>query len=107
MRQYLITASYSASGEAALMKEGGTHRKHAVENALAELGGKLEAMYYAFSEHDVYIIVHLPDDISAAALGLKINSSGAVRSSITVLLSCEDIDKATKKSVHYVAPGVN
>ena len=72
---------------------------------LAELGGKMEAFYYAFGEHDVYVISDLPDDVSAAALGLRINSSGLVSITTTVLLTPEDIDNATKKSVNYRAPG--
>ena len=69
------------------------------------MGGKLESFYYAFGEHDAYVIIELPDDISAAAVGLRVNSSGMVSVSTTVLLSPEDIDKASKKSVSYRAPG--
>ena len=105
MSKYLIKASYNANGIKGLLKEGGTQRKKAVEKMLAELGGKMEAFYYAFGEHDVYVISELPDDVSAAALGLRINSSGLVSVTTTVLLTPEDIDNATKKTVNYRAPG--
>ena len=65
----------------------------------------MEAFYYAFGEHDVYAISDLPDDVTAAAPGLRINSSGLVSITTTVLLTPEDIDNATKKSVNYRAPG--
>jgi uncharacterized protein with GYD domain len=72
---------------------------------LEGMGGKLESFYFAFGEHDVYVIMELPDDISAAAVGLGVNSSGLVSVSTTVLLSPEDMDKASKKSISYRAPG--
>jgi len=105
MSKYLIKASYNANGIKGLIEEGGTQRKETVEKMLTEMGGKMEAFYYAFGEHDVYAIFELPDDVSAAAVGLRINSSGLVSISTTVLLSPEDIDKASKKSVSYRAPG--
>ncbi len=105
MKKYLIKASYNSNGVKGLLEDGGSQRKSAVEKMLTELGGKMESFYYAFGEHDVYAISELPDDITAAAVGLRINSSGLVTVSTTVLLSVEDIDAAAKKSVSYRAPG--
>jgi uncharacterized protein with GYD domain len=105
MKKYLIKASHNAAGIKGLMEEGGTKRKAAVEKMLAASGGKMEAFYYAFGKHDVYVIAELPDDVSAAAVGLRINSSGLVTVSTTVLLSPKDIDAAVKKPGNYRAPG--
>jgi len=104
MKKYLIQGTYSADGTKGLMQEGGTGRKTAIEKMLAAMNGKVEAFYYAFGEHDVILIVELPDDISAAAIGLRVNAAGLVRISMTVLLSPEDIDLANKMSVSYRAP---
>ena len=76
-----------------------------LKKALAAGGGKLESFYYAFGQDDVYLIAELPDDISAVAVGLRVNSSGLVRISTTPLLTPEDIDEASKKSVDYRGPG--
>jgi uncharacterized protein with GYD domain len=105
MKKYLIKASYNANGVKGLIEDGGTQRKLVVQKMLAGLGGKMESFYYAFGEHDAYIISELPDDISAAAVGLRVNSTGLVSISTTVLLSPEDIDAASKKSINYRAPG--
>jgi uncharacterized protein with GYD domain len=105
MKKYLIKACYNANGVKGLIEDGGTQRKTVIQKMLTGMGGKLESFYYAFGEHDVYVISELPDDISAAAVGLKINSTGLVSVSTTVLLSPEDIDAASKKSVSYRAPG--
>jgi len=105
MKKYLITASYNANGTKGLLEEGGSKRKSEVQKMLAGLGGKMESFYYAFGEHDVYIITELPDDVTAAAIGLRVKATGLVSISTTVLLSPEDIDSASKKSVSYRAPG--
>jgi uncharacterized protein with GYD domain len=105
MKKYLIKACYNANGVKGLMEDGGTQRKAVVKKMMEGMGGKLESFYYAFGEHDAYIIVELPDDVSAAAAGLRVNSTGVVSMTTTVLLSPEDIDAASKKSVSYRAPG--
>ena len=105
MKKYLIKGAYNADGIKGLAQEGGTGRKNAVEKMVGGMGGKVESFYYAFGQDDVYLIVELPDDIAAAAVGLKVNASGVVNISTTVLLSPEDIDAASKKTVTYRAPG--
>jgi uncharacterized protein with GYD domain len=105
MKKYLIKASYNSAGIKGLIEDGGSKRKSAVEKMLTEMGGRLESFYFAFGAHDVYAVAELPDDVSAAAVGLKINSSGLVELTTTVLLSPEDIDAAVKQSVNYRAPG--
>jgi uncharacterized protein with GYD domain len=105
MKKYLIKASYNANGVKGLMEDGGTQRKLVVQKMLAGLGGRLESFYYAFGEHDVYAVSELPDDVTAAAVVMTINSTGLVSVTTTVLLSPEDIDAASKKSVSYRAPG--
>ena len=105
MTKFLITASYNDEGVKGLLKVGGTNRKEAIRKMVADVGGNLEAFYFAFGDYDVYAIVELPDTTSGAALTLTINASGLVNVSATLLLSPEEIDKATKMSVNYRIPG--
>lgn len=105
MKKYLIKGTYNSEGTKGLIQEGGSARKIAIEKMLAGMGGKVESFYYAFGEDDVYLVIELPDDISAAAVGLRVNAAGLVRISMTVLLTPADIDAASKKSVSYRAPG--
>lgn len=105
MPKYLVQANYVGDGIKGLLKEGGTGRRAAVEKLLGSVGGKLESFYYAFGGTDVFIIADLPDNVSAAALSLTVNASGAAASRITVLLTAEDVDAATKKTPSYRAPG--
>ncbi len=62
-------------------------------------------MYYAFGDTDVYGICDFPDNASATACSLLINSSGAVAISLTPLMTPEEIDAAAEKSPTYRPPG--
>jgi uncharacterized protein with GYD domain len=88
-----------------LMKEGGSGRRAAVQKALDSVGGKLEAFYFAFGRDDAYVIVDVPDNASVIAVSLAVNASGVVRVSTTPLISPDDLDAASKKSIGYRAPG--
>lgn len=105
MPKYLVQANYVGDGIKGLMKEGGTARRAAVEKMLGSMGGKLESYYYAFGGTDLFVIADLPDHVSAAALSLTVNASGAATSRVTVLLTPAEVDAATKKSPSYRAPG--
>ena len=87
------------------MKEGGSSRRAAVQKALDAVGGKLEAFYFAFGKDDAYVIVDVPDNASIIAVSLAVNASGVVRVSTTPLISPDDLDAASKKSIGYRAPG--
>ena len=105
MPKYLFEARYSPEGAIGLAKEGGTSRRDAVKKHLDEIGGKLESMYFALGEIDCFVIVDLPDNVSAAALSLAVNESGLIASRTIVLLTPEEMDRAGKKKVHFRAPG--
>jgi uncharacterized protein with GYD domain len=105
MAKYLVTASYTADGAKGVMKEGGTKRRQAAEQAIKSAGGKIEAFYFAFGENDAYVIVDAPDHVSVAAASLAINASGAVQTKTVVLLTPEEIDQAITKGTTYRAPG--
>jgi len=105
MPKYLFQASYIGEGLKGLLKEGGSKRRETVEQTLKGMGGTLEAFYYAFGEDDVFAILDLPDNVTTAAFALTANASGAVRVKTTVLLTPEEVDQATKKSIDYRPPG--
>ena len=105
MAKYMLLANYTQQGLAGLLKEGGSGRRKALTKTVEGVGGTVEAMYYAFGDCDLYLIVDLPDDTSAAALSLAIGAAGALDVSVTVLVTPETIDEAVAKSVPYRAPG--
>jgi uncharacterized protein with GYD domain len=105
MAKYLVQAAYSAEGLKGLQKDKASGRRQAVTRAVEGLGGKVDAMYFALGEHDVLLIVDMPDVLSGAALALRVSATGLVRTKTTSLLTIEEADRALAKTVDYRAPG--
>jgi uncharacterized protein with GYD domain len=105
MPKYLAVASYTSEGIKGLTKAGGVSRRTVVDKLLKSLGGHLEAFYFAFGENDAYLILDVPDNLTAAAISLAVAGAGATRMKTIELLTPEEIDQAMRKHVHYEAPG--
>ena len=104
MPKYMVQASYTVDGIKGLINEGASARRGHIEQLMQGLGGRLETFYFAFGEADVVAIAELPDAVTATALSLAINAGGAVSARTTVLITPEEMDQATKKSVGYRPP---
>jgi uncharacterized protein with GYD domain len=105
MAKYLFEAKYTVDGMKGVMKEGGSKRREAADQAIRSVGGRLESLYYAFGDHDVVGIVEFPDQASATALSTVINSSGTTMIKLTPLITVEEVDQASKKMPQYRPPG--
>ena len=105
MPKYLIKASLTVDGVKGTLQEGGTSRRATVKKLIEDTGGTLEAFYYAFGETDVYVIVDAPDNATAAAVSLTVTASGAVATETVALLTPEEIDQASAKTIDYRPPG--
>jgi len=105
MPKYLIKASYTAEGAKGVLKDGGSKRREIAEQALKSAGGRMEAFYFAFGDTDAFVIVDAPDNITAAALAMGVAATGTVGIKTTVLLTVEEVDQATKKTLSYRAAG--
>ena len=51
MGMYLFRGTYTASGAGGLLEIGGTPRRASVEKLARSLGGKVDAMHFAFARH--------------------------------------------------------
>src|SRR3954452_300321 len=105
MPKYMVHASYTAEGAKGVISEGGSGQRDAVAQLTESLGGTVEAFYFAFGSDDVVIVLDFPDNASAAAVGMTVGASGLVSTRTTVLLTPEEIDEASRKSINYRAPG--
>ena len=105
MPKYLIEASYTSDGMKGVLDKGGTARREAVEKMLADVGGTLDSFHFAFGSTDAYVIVDVPDNITAAAIGMAVGATGMVNLKTTVLLTPEDIDRAAAVQTSYTPPG--
>lgn len=86
------------------MKVGGSKRRAMVEQLAKEMGGKLEAFYFAFGSDDFVIVLDLPSNIDMAATSIVAQASGTVKSRVTVLMTPEDVDQAVQRKVNFRPP---
>ena len=77
MAKFLVKASYTAEG----------------------------AKGVAFGDTDAYVVLDLPDNQTAVAASIAVNTSGGASSEVVVLLTPEDVDAAARLSVDYRPPG--
>jgi uncharacterized protein with GYD domain len=105
MAKYLFEAKYTAEGAKGVMKEGGSKRREAADQAIRSAGGKLDSMFFAFGDADVVGIVDFPDYVSAVAMSGAINGSGTTTIKLTPLITVEEVDRAAKKTTQYRPPG--
>ena len=105
MPRYMIAASYTAQGEQGLLTKGGSARRASVTEMVTKLGGTVETFDFAFGADDVFVVVDLPDNVTAAAIGLAVGASGLTTVRTIVLLTPEEIDAAAEKHAEYHGPG--
>ena len=90
MPHYLIQAAYSTEAMAALTKNP-QNRFEMIKGLLKNMGGRLEAGYFAFGEYDVAMIVELPDNTTAASLAIGVAGTGSLKAfKTTPLLTAEE-----------------
>jgi uncharacterized protein with GYD domain len=98
-------ASYTKTGVKGVAKDGASARRDATRHALESLGGRLEAIYFAFGDTDVYVIGELPDNQSAVAMSFAANVSEGVTAETIVLLTPEEFDAGISRDVSFRPPG--
>lgn len=107
MAHYLIRGSYTPETWAALVKNP-QNRREVVQPLIESLGGKIEALYFAFGAEDVVAILEMPDNVSVGAASLAVTASGAFKSfQTTVLITPEEAVEMMRKAgtVGYRPPG--
>ena len=106
MPKYMIEAAYSPDGLKGLIAKGGSSRRDALQAMAESLGGSVDALYFAFGNSDIFVVIDMPDNVSTAAVMMTVSASGALANAkTTVLLTPEDVDEAAEKSVDYSPPG--
>jgi uncharacterized protein with GYD domain len=105
MPKYLFQAAYTAEGIKGLEKDKAAGRKAAITNAVESLGGKPEALYWAFGAHDWILVADLPDNASAPAFSFAVSGSGLLHVVTTPLVTAEETDMGFQKKARFQAPG--
>ena len=109
MPKYLFYGNLTDEGLKGILKEGGTSRWKAVDQLAKSMGGALESYYYAFGDIDFYVVLDLPNPVSAGACSLIANAAGTTALKTAVLLTLEDMDQVTdlakETMAQYRPPG--
>ncbi len=77
MPTYLYQAAYTSQSWAGQVKKPADRLK-AVGEMVKASGGKVVASYYAFGDHDVVLIVEMPDNTAAATFSIAAAAGGAL-----------------------------
>ena len=105
MPKFLLEVNYTLDGVKGLKSEGGSARVAAATALVEGLGGKVESFHFAFGGTDVYVIVDMPDNVSAAAAALAVSAGGGATARTVILLTAAEADAAAKKQTTYRPPG--
>jgi uncharacterized protein with GYD domain len=106
MPKYLIQASITKEGiSQVLSKAKGTGVREAVTKFAESAGGKIEAFYFSFGQYDVVAIADYPDNASAVAVSVAAGGVGAVRLTMTALVTPAEMDQAIDKGATLAVPG--
>ena len=90
MSFYLLRAKYAQDAMNALV-ERPEDRMITTTKLLKGIGGRLHYYFLCFGEFDIVLLFELPDNVSAAALSMVLQSSGAVSSvETTPLMTMEE-----------------
>lgn len=106
MPRYLILASCTPAAMAIFIHKP-QERAPVLAANIQKMGGTLVSMDFCMSEFDTIVIAELPDDVTAAGLGLAINAAGHLEEfKIIRLLSGKEFLSAQQKAngLVYEAP---
>ena len=109
MPLYLMRFSYTSEAWARLIAKP-EDRRDVARAVVEKVGGKLIGFWYGFGEHDGFVIIEAPDNVSAAAFSVGISAGGSLRSAeTTVLLTVEETIEMLKKAqgLPYRPPGAS
>jgi uncharacterized protein with GYD domain len=110
MAKFAIFFSYKPeTWDRMMMKPG--DRTAAIRQTVESIGGSLETVYFMFGDRDGFVVLDIPDSISAAACSVAVNSTGAFSHLETrQLIAPEDLSSLLEKAASvretYRPPGV-
>lgn len=104
MTHYLLQASYTPEAWAALIEDPQI-RPELVRPRVQALGGDIEGAWLSFDEHDVVLLLRMPDDVSVAAMSMASASGPHIKSiKLTPLMSWDNGLKAMQQAKLAVHP---
>ena len=107
MANYMIQTGYTPEAWASQIKNP-KNRLEAIRPVVESLGGSIVDAWISFGEYDVVCIVDMPDNVSAAALGMAASAAGHLTGwKTTPLMSVEEGIEAMGKAGGVAYPKVD
>lgn len=106
MASYMLQASYTPQAWATLVSKP-QDRTSVIKSAVKKLGGKVTGLWLSFGEHDVVVLIDMPENVSAAAIAMAAAAGGAIKSmKTTPLLTVAEGLEAAKRAAEcgYTPP---
>ena len=95
---FLIEAKYTDASWAAMAQKP-QNRRELLQAVVAKLGGTVENFWFSFGDCDAYVVVSLPDNVSAQALQIAgLAGAGFKSLKTTPLLSIDQVTEAAGKA---------
>ena len=90
MSLYMYQGAYTPESWAAQINDPQNRVEAVGKKVCDSVGGELVGGWLSFGDFDIVLILDVPDNISAAAIGLAVASGGAIKSSKTTVLMTGD-----------------
>ncbi len=91
MNRYVVLVSFTEKGAAAVKDSVARAAEFAAE--ADQVGAKVEASYWTLGSYDGVIVLNAPDEVTAAALVLRLARGGNVRTSMLRALDPGEFEK--------------
>ena len=95
MPKYVILVDWTEEGARRVTET--TQRAQQVTQMIAQMGGRVEALYWTQGRHDLVGIIDAPDEETAAAVGLRAGMAGAVRTETMRAFDAEEMERILVK----------
>jgi uncharacterized protein with GYD domain len=105
MSLYMATGAYTPEGASGLYQTGALRRSEQLAAVAEGLGGRLVAMYFGLGQNDTFILLDLPDTVTAAALAKAVNAAGTGHCNMEPVLTPAELDEAFAIDTKFVKPG--
>ena len=105
MPRYLVRFGLTPEYIDGVLRAGFQAREQYSRGLVERHGGTLEATYWAHGEHDLYMVIDMPDATTANALLLGAARSGLYRTTTTSVFTSAEMDESAKTVAEIRQPG--
>lgn len=95
MPKYVILVNWTDQGVRNVTET--TQRAERVRQMIEQMGGRMDALYWTQGRYDIVGIMEAPDAETAAAIGLRVGATGAVRTETLRAFDAEEMGRILSK----------